>query len=146
MFRPERNEVTKGWKKLHSEELHRSYISPNIIRPASHRGGSGSFPVQAIRDLCWAKWHWDRYFSPSPSVSPVNIIPLLLHIHSYIMWGMDNGPSSTERQSHPIVTIRNIRMLKSRRMRCAEHVARMWEMRNAYKLLVGNSEGKRLLG
>jgi hypothetical protein len=24
--------------------------------------------------------------------SPVNIIPPLLHIHSYIIWGMDKGP------------------------------------------------------
>jgi hypothetical protein len=31
-------------------------------------------------------------FSPSPSVSPVSIIPPLLHIHSCIIWGMDNGP------------------------------------------------------
>jgi predicted metalloprotease len=33
-------------------------------------------------------------FSPSPSFSPVNIIPLLLHIHSCIIWGVDNGPVS----------------------------------------------------
>jgi hypothetical protein len=36
--------------------------------------------------------------------------------------------------------------MKSRRMRLAEHVARMGEMRNAYYILIGNSEGKRLLG
>jgi hypothetical protein len=36
---------------------------------------------------------------------------------------------------------------KVRRMRCAEHVvARMGEMRNAYKILVGKPEGKWLLG
>jgi hypothetical protein len=33
-------------------------------------------------------------FSPSPSVSPVSIIPPLLRIHSYIIWRMDNGPVS----------------------------------------------------
>jgi hypothetical protein len=30
-----------------------------------------------------------------------------------------------------------IRIMKSRRMRWAGHVARMWEKRNAYRLLVG---------
>jgi hypothetical protein len=38
-----------------------------------------------------------------------------------------------------------IRMIKSRRMRWAGHVARMWEKRNAYRLLVGKPEGKRPL-
>jgi hypothetical protein len=38
-----------------------------------------------------------------------------------------------------------IRIIKSRRMRLAGHVARM-EKRNAYKLLVGKPEGKRPLG
>jgi hypothetical protein len=37
-------------------------------------------------------------------------------------------------------------MIKSRRMRWAGHVARMGEMRNAYRILVGKPEGKRLLG
>jgi hypothetical protein len=39
-----------------------------------------------------------------------------------------------------------IRMVKSRRMRWAEHVARKGEKRNAYRLLVGKPEGKRPLG
>jgi hypothetical protein len=39
-----------------------------------------------------------------------------------------------------------IRMIKSRRMRWAGHVARMAEKRNGYRILVGRSEGKRLLG
>jgi hypothetical protein len=37
-------------------------------------------------------------------------------------------------------------MVKSRRMRWAGHVARMGEMRNAYRILVGKLEGKRPLG
>jgi hypothetical protein len=36
-----------------------------------------------------------------------------------------------------------IRMIKSRRMRSAGHVARMGEKRNAYRILVGNPGGKR---
>jgi hypothetical protein len=39
-----------------------------------------------------------------------------------------------------------IRIMKSRRMRWADHVARMGEKRNAYRLLVGKPEGKRPLG
>jgi hypothetical protein len=39
-----------------------------------------------------------------------------------------------------------IRIIKSRRMRWVGHVARMWEKRNAYRLLVGKPEGKRPLG
>jgi hypothetical protein len=38
-----------------------------------------------------------------------------------------------------------IRIIKSRRMRCAGHVARL-ETRNAYRLLVRKPEGKRPLG
>jgi hypothetical protein len=37
-------------------------------------------------------------------------------------------------------------MIKSRRMRGAGHVARMGKKRNAYRILVGKSEGKRPLG
>jgi hypothetical protein len=36
--------------------------------------------------------------------------------------------------------------VKSRRMRWAGHVARMGEMRNAHRILVGKPEGKRPLG
>jgi hypothetical protein len=41
--------------------------------------------------------------------------------------------------SSPII----IRMLKSRRMRWAGHVARMRETSNAYRRLVGKPEGKK---
>jgi hypothetical protein len=40
--------------------------------------------------------------------------------------------------SSPII----IRIIKSRRMRWAGHVARMGEKRNAYRLFVGKTEGK----
>jgi hypothetical protein len=39
-----------------------------------------------------------------------------------------------------------IRMIKSRRMRWTEHIARMEEKKNACRVLVGKSEGKRPLG
>jgi hypothetical protein len=37
-------------------------------------------------------------------------------------------------------------MIKSRRMRWAGHVARLGEKGNAYRILVGNPEGKKPLG
>jgi hypothetical protein len=69
IFGPKRDEVTGDWRKLHNEELHNLYSSPNIIR-----------------------------------------------------------------------------IIKSRRMRWAGHVARMGAKRNAYMNLAGRPEGKRPLG
>ena len=40
----------------------------------------------------------------------------------------------------------NVRVIKSRRMRWARHVARMGERRGVYRVLVGRHEGKRPLG
>jgi hypothetical protein len=37
MFGPNRDEVTEGWRKLHNEELHNLYSSPNIIRMMKSR-------------------------------------------------------------------------------------------------------------
>jgi hypothetical protein len=39
-----------------------------------------------------------------------------------------------------------VRVIKSRRMRWAGHVARMWEGRGVYRILVGRPEGERPLG
>jgi hypothetical protein len=69
IFRPKRDEVTGGWRKLHNGELHDLYSSPDVIRVS-----------------------------------------------------------------------------KSSKMKWVGHVARMGEMRNAYKILVGKPEGKRPLG
>jgi hypothetical protein len=37
IFGPTRDEVTGGWRKLHNEELHNLYFSPNIIRMTKSR-------------------------------------------------------------------------------------------------------------
>jgi hypothetical protein len=68
IFGPKRDEVTGRWRKMHNEELHNLYSSPNIIR-----------------------------------------------------------------------------MIMSRRMTWAGHVARMRDKKNVYKTLVGKPEGKRPL-
>jgi hypothetical protein len=68
IFGPKRDEITGEWRKLHSEELHILYSSPNIIRK-----------------------------------------------------------------------------IKSRRIKWAEHVARIGEEWNVYRVLIGKPEGKRPL-
>jgi hypothetical protein len=37
LFGPERDEVTGEWRRLHNEELHAPYSSPNIIRAIKSR-------------------------------------------------------------------------------------------------------------
>jgi hypothetical protein len=69
IFGPKRDKMTGGWRKLHNEELHNLYASPNIIR-----------------------------------------------------------------------------VIKSRRVKWAGHVARIGERRNACRILVGKPERKRPLG
>ena len=39
-----------------------------------------------------------------------------------------------------------VRVIKSRRMRWAEHIARVGESRGVYSVLLGKTEGKRPLG
>jgi hypothetical protein len=69
IFGPKREVVAEGWRRLHNEELHNLYASPDIIG-----------------------------------------------------------------------------LMKSRRTRCAGHVARMGKMRNAYNSLIKNLEVKKHLG
>jgi hypothetical protein len=38
IFGPKRDKIIGGWKKLHNEELHNLYSSPNIIRMIKSRG------------------------------------------------------------------------------------------------------------
>jgi hypothetical protein len=37
IFGPKRDEATGEWRKLHNEELHNLYSSPDIIRPTKSR-------------------------------------------------------------------------------------------------------------
>jgi hypothetical protein len=37
IFLPKRDEVTAEWRKLHNEELHNLYSSPDIIRQVKSR-------------------------------------------------------------------------------------------------------------
>jgi hypothetical protein len=46
---------------------------------------------------------------------------------------------------HNFVLFKYYYMIKSRRMRWVGHEAYMWDVRNAYNILVVNPEGQRLL-
>jgi hypothetical protein len=37
VFRPKREEITEGWRKLHNEELHNTYSSSNVMRSIKSR-------------------------------------------------------------------------------------------------------------
>jgi hypothetical protein len=37
IFGPKRDEVTREWRKLHDEELHNLYLSPDIVRQIKSR-------------------------------------------------------------------------------------------------------------
>jgi hypothetical protein len=37
IFRPKRDEVTGGWRKLHNEELNNLYFSPTIVQVIKSR-------------------------------------------------------------------------------------------------------------
>jgi hypothetical protein len=37
IFGPKRDEVTRGWRKLHNEEPHNFYSSPSIVRMITSR-------------------------------------------------------------------------------------------------------------
>ena len=68
---------------------------------------------------------------------------------SYIesVWTFAQKSNCTLLRSIDLHCSRNIvRVIKSRRMRWAGHVAGMGEMRGVYRLLVGKPEGKRPLG
>jgi hypothetical protein len=47
---------------------------------------------------------------------------------------------------HSLYSSSNLKVIKSRRMRWAEHVARMREGRSVYRVLVGRPEDKRPVG
>jgi hypothetical protein len=52
IFGPKKDEVTGGWRKLHNEELHNMYSSPNIIRMSKSRRMRGAGHVARLGEKC----------------------------------------------------------------------------------------------
>jgi hypothetical protein len=54
IFEPKRDDVTEKWRKLHNEELHNLYSSPDIIRQIKSRrmGGRGMWHAWERRENC----------------------------------------------------------------------------------------------
>jgi hypothetical protein len=57
-------------------------------------------------------------------------------------WSKLHNKELTDLYSSPTI----VRLIKSRRMRCAGYVARTVERRGVYRVLVGEAEGKRPFG
>jgi hypothetical protein len=56
IFGPKRDELTGGWRKLHDEELHNLYSSPNIIRMIKPRSMRWAGHVARMRKKRNAYW------------------------------------------------------------------------------------------
>jgi hypothetical protein len=70
----------------------------------SQRGSPGSHPEHSTWQLKRKERHRDRFLSKL-IISPVNIIPPLLYIHSCMIWEMDTEPvcgSQFHRDSHSL--------------------------------------------
>lgn len=79
--------------------LSRPCHSSSSLLPASHCRDPGSYPWQSMWDLWWIQWHWGRFFYVI-QFCHVNIIPLLLYIHSCIIQGLNNGAVSGRSSIH----------------------------------------------
>ena len=66
-----------------SESLHIVKVNLKFLPPASHPGGAGFMLSQSMRDF-YGKSGTVTSLPPSPSVSPVSIIPPTLHTVSII--------------------------------------------------------------
>jgi hypothetical protein len=51
IFGPKRGEVAGGWRRLHSEELHNLYASPNTIRVIKSRRMRWAVQVARMREM-----------------------------------------------------------------------------------------------
>ena len=90
--------------------------------PTEQKAGWDPKPV-------WAFWRRETYLVPSSK----HYLGLQVKLHNEELNGLYSLPNI-------------VRVVKSRRMRWAGHVARMWEDRGVHRVLVGKPERKRPLG
>jgi hypothetical protein len=79
IFGPKRDEVTGKWRKLHNEELHDLYSSPNIVRGIKSRiiRWAGHTARMGRREACIGFW-WgnlrERDYCGDPGVDGMIIL------------------------------------------------------------------------
>jgi hypothetical protein len=129
IFGPKREEVTDEWRTLHDEVLNDLYCSPNN---------------EVLNDLYCSPNNEvidDLYCSPNNEV----LNDLYCSPNNEVLNDLYCSPNN-EVFNDLYCSPNNARVIKSRRMRWAGHVARMGERRGVYRVLVENPEGKRPLG
>jgi hypothetical protein len=60
IFGPKREEGEGGWRRLHNEELHNFYASPNIIRVTKSRKMRWAGHVAEIGEKRQTKFSWEN--------------------------------------------------------------------------------------
>jgi hypothetical protein len=58
IFGPKRDEITGEWRKLHNEELHILYSSPNIFRQIKSRRMRWAGHVAHMGEECVQDFNW----------------------------------------------------------------------------------------
>ncbi|KAJ4433926.1 hypothetical protein ANN_16241 [Periplaneta americana] len=168
IFVAKRNEVTGEWRKLHNTELHALYSSPDIIRNIKSRrlrwaghvarmGESRSayrvdLKVKIYKTvilpvvLCGCEtWNLTLREEQRLRVFENKVLRKIFGAERDEVTGEWRKLHNAELHAlYPSPDI--IRNIKSRRLRWAGHIARMGESINAFRVLVGRPEGKRLLG
>ena len=107
--------------------------------------------------MTWTQWRKQRIFLLGQLFSRVSLHYLLWHqaswcsifdpnIHFYFFCNRPNFRSTEQYIFYIAIEFVIVRVIKSRRLRWAGHVARMEEGRSASKILTGKPTGKRHLG
>ena len=134
------------WRRLHNVELHCLYRWANILVDLRDH--------YLLSAICWLfinSWNSIHKFTADYSLTlEIQLINLLLIIHQLLKfnswiycWLFINSWNSIHE-----FTCRDsfkIRVIKSRRLRWADHVARMEEDRNAFKILTNKPTRRRPL-
>jgi hypothetical protein len=83
IFKAKRDEVTGGWRKLHNEELHNLYFSPNVIRMIEPRrmrwaGHAARMGRRGVHIGYWLERHKERDHLENEDVGEWTILRCIL--------------------------------------------------------------------
>ena len=143
VFGLKRGEVTGEWRKLHNEELNDLYSLPSIVRVVKSRRMRRAGHVARMEEDSGVH----RVLVGKPEGKMPLGIPRRRWEYNIKMdevtgeLRMLHNEELNDLYSLPSI----VRVVKSRRMRWAGHVARMQEDRGVHRVLVGKPEAKRSL-